>query len=177
MTSFHSGTPIRARSIAEIARGKLHHYGIEHIPRNPYAYGSLRHLFRTSSIRRQDSPELRHLKSEGERHRKELIENLPTREEAYALTDKLKETERKDQKPIEVNGRKFEFDAWNTNIVEKDGDTVIPYFQLETKEQRKARKDSERDAKTEKEVKEELERKAKRPEDIEEDLESGGAEL
>lgn len=147
MSSYHSGSPIRTRSISEIARGKLHSYGIGHIPRNPYGYGSLRHLFRTSSIGRLgDSRELQHLKSERERKERELIEKLPTREWAYASTDKLKETKLEDQKPIEVDGRKFEVDAWNMNIVEKDRQTIIPFHHLETEERRKEREQAEKEA-------------------------------
>ena len=89
MPLYPVGPNIRSRSIAEIARGKLHHYGIENIPHNPYATGSLRNLFRTSSIRRNsDSAEQLHLKSEAE-----IQEEIKTMEQR--IEDAKKELQRK----------------------------------------------------------------------------------
>lgn len=102
MPLYSTGPPIRSRSIAEIARGKLHEYSALHnIPHNPYAYGSLRHLFRTSSIRRRDSAEQRHLKSEAERKL--------TKEEEKKIEQEIdKDVERKMKQPIETDSEGLE---------------------------------------------------------------------
>lgn len=101
--SYPHGPHIRARSIAEIATGKLHSYSpLYNVPRNPYAYGSLRHMFRTGGTRRNiDSAEQLHLKSEAE-----IEQEIKTMEQR--IEDAKKELQRrkdeKEEDDIETGG-------------------------------------------------------------------------
>jgi hypothetical protein len=164
---YHSGPPIRARSVIDIARGKLHHYGIENIPRDPYSYGALRGAFQAIERRRAGSAEQRHLKSEAERLEFKYPKIfLPTYEDAS------------ETQALTVKGVHFKFRESTAEFVSDDGEERIPLNHFETRAERKWRNDSTAEIrKAEREIEKDLERKAKRERDAsEDDLESGGLE-
>ncbi len=98
MTLYPHALPFRTRTIAEIAKGKLHAYGIENIPRYPHATGSLRYLYRNRL--RYESAEPLHLKSEAD-----MKKEIKTMEERLELAKKeLQRKEKQKQDDLETGG-------------------------------------------------------------------------